>query len=342
MIESDLQSFSGFVLESVVWLKGSTFSASVALLGLMQRLRADGAVSGSPFPVLLSLCGQRLQVDWNEQSAPIVSFAQLPPQELAECLRQHLQDSTVTTDPEVLLQRNAEMMRHFEEARARNEKELASLQQALESGRTELRELLHQAETDPLTGLYNRRAFDARLEKMFRHTMRQRNSPLSLLLFDLDHFKDINDQFGHQFGDTYLNKMANVLRSILREDVDFSFRFGGDEFAVVIYADYPMACDKAQQVLRMMESKVSIGITAINANTSDGLALNEFIRRADDALYEAKRSGRGRIMVDICLSAGSSEECPCPKMESSSCNRFVEFVGEHISPCPQMTMPLYD
>ena len=267
MIESDLQSFSGFVLESVAWLKGSTFAASIALLELMQRLRADGAASGCPLPVALSLCGQRLQVDWNGQSAPIASLAQLPLQEHVECLHQHLQDSTVTTDPEVLLQRNAEMMRYFEEVRARNERELASLQQALENGRTELRELLHQAETDPLTGLYNRRAFDARLEKMFRHTMRQKNSPLSLLLFDLDHFKEINDQFGHQFGDTYLNKMANVLRSILREDVDFSFRFGGDEFAVVIYADHPMACDKAQQVLQMMENKVSIGITAISVNT---------------------------------------------------------------------------
>lgn len=314
MVESDLQSFSGFVLESVAWFKGSAFAASIALLGLMQRLRADGAAAGGLLPVALTLCGQRLQVDWKGQSVSIVNLAQLPPQGLVERLRQHLQDSTVMTDPDVLLQRNVAMMRHFEEVRARNEKELASLQQALESGRTELRELLHQAETDPLTGLYNRRAFDVRLGQMFRHTMRQRNSPLSLLLLDLDHFKQVNDLHGHQFGDTYLNKMADALRSILREDVDFAFRFGGDEFAMVVYAGYPVACDKAQHVSRMMENKVSIGISTINAATPDSLTVEEFFHRADSALYEAKNRGRGRVVVELC-SLHDNLGCPpsCPK-----------------------------
>ena len=139
----------------------------------------------------------------------------------------------------------------------------------------------------------------SRLEQMFRHAMRQKSAPLSLLMLDLDYFKQVNDEFGHQYGDAYLNKMAQVMRSIIREDVDFAFRFGGDEFAMVLFADHKQAQEKAEQVLKLMERKVSIGITTINADTPDGFALEEFFRHADHALYEAKHRGRGRVVVEL-------------------------------------------
>jgi len=300
VVESDLQAFSGFVLESVGWLKGSSFAAAPVLLDLMQRLRAAGAASGYPLPVSLSLDRNELMVSWASQAVPVVAFAQQPPLEEAERLQRYLSDSTVAVDPDVLLQRNAEMMRHFEQARVRSERELAALQQALEQGRAELEKLLYQAETDPLTGLYNRRAFDARLDQMFRHTMRQKSAPLSLLLLDLDNFKQVNDEFGHQYGDAYLNRMAQVLHNVIREDVDFAFRFGGDEFAVILFADHRQAREKAEQVLRLMEHRVSIGIATINATTPDGFGMQEFFRQADHALYEAKHRGRGRAVVELC------------------------------------------
>jgi two-component system cell cycle response regulator len=234
------------------------------------------------------------------------------------------------------------MERHLYEVRVRTEKEIESLQQAMKKRQNELHESMRQAETDPLTGLLNRRAFDDRLSRAFHHTMRQKNAPLSLVLFDLDYFKEVNDEFGHQFGDAYLNKMAHILRGVIREDVDFAFRFGGDEFAMVIFADYPLACDKAQQVLQLMTNKVSIGITAISPDTPDGLSLESFFHRADSALYEAKHRGRGRVMVDICMSAESGE-CifPCPKKKSSSCNRFVEFIGDLIPRCSKMAESIH-
>ncbi len=315
-VESDLQNFSGFVLESVARLRGNAFPATLALLDLMQRLRLAGAASGYPLPVTLSLDELQLKVRWSDQAANIIELARRPSPELVDDLHRHLQDSTLVVDPDVLLRRNAEMMRHFDEARARNERELAALQRSLEKGRAELERVAHQAETDPLTGLYNRRAFDVRLEQMFRHTMRQKHSPLSLLLLDLDHFKEVNDAYGHQYGDAYLNRMAEVLQSIIRKDVDFAFRFGGDEFAVVLYADYPLACEKARQVLKRMENKVSVGITSMNAATPDDLTLEEFIRRADHALYEAKHRGRGQVLVEVC-SSPDSRACPspCPKLQ---------------------------
>ncbi len=332
-IEPDLQNFIGFIFESVSRLGGDVFASTIVLLDLMKSLRDAGAATGHPLPVSLVLQGRHLLAQWGEQkSVRILDFARLPHQKDVAQLQQLLQNSTALTDPEILLQRNAQMVRHLNEVRARTEKEIESLHQAVEKRQNELHESMRQAETDPLTGLLNRRAFDERLDRAFHHTMRQKKAALSLVLFDLDHFKEINDEFGHQFGDTYLNKMAHILRSVIREDVDFAFRFGGDEFAMVIFADYPLACDKAQQVLQLMDNKVSIGITAINPDTPDGLSLETFFHRADSALYEAKHRGRGRTIVDICMSPESGE-ClsPCPKMELPNCNRYAEFVGKPIS-----------
>jgi len=313
-IEPDLQNFIGFALESVTRLGGNPFAASVVLLGLMQKLRDAGAGTGYPLPASLMLQDKRLSVLWGEDAkshAQLAIFAQPPQAETVEQLHRHLLNSTESTDPALLFQRNAEMTRHLNETRARTEMELEALQQTLVKRQTELRVSLHQAETDPLTGLLNRRAFDEKLGQAFRHTMRQKDSSLSLIVLDLDHFKGINDQFGHQFGDTYLNKMAQTLTHVIREDVDFAFRIGGDEFAMIIFADHPRACDKSRQVLRMMEHKVSIGITAISADTPDTFTLEEFFHNADKALYEAKHRGRGRAVVDLC-GLSDSRDCVFP------------------------------
>lgn len=315
-IEPDLQGFVGFVLESADRLGGGLFAATSAALGLMQSLRDAGAAAGRPMLASLVLQGRELAVTWDEGRSVRVSILARPPErEEVEQLRQHLQDSTALFDPDILLLRNMQMKRHLDEVRARTEKEIEALQQAMERRQDELRESMRQAETDPLTGLLNRRAFDDRLARAFHYTMRQKSAPLSLVLFDLDHFKEINDEFGHQVGDAHLNRMADVLRSIIREGVDFAFRFGGDEFAVVIFADYPLACDKARQVLQSMDGKVSIGITSINQETPPSLTLEEYIHRADNALYGAKHQGRGRAVVDLCHMANNSHcQFPCAKM----------------------------
>lgn len=315
-IEPDLQSFIEFVLKSVDELDGNVFAASIDLLGLLERLRGAGAATGAPMMVRLLLKERQLIARWGtSEQAGIASLIKSPLPDTVEKLRISLENSVALVDPEILLQRNAEMMRHFSQMRADAERELEVLQLSLKRRQSELLETMHQAETDALTGLFNRRAFDAKLKQVFLHTMRQKSSPVSLLFFDLDHFKKINDEFGHQVGDGHLAKMAGVLRKVIREDVDFAFRFGGDEFAVVIFADYPHACDKAKQVLEMMENKVSIGVAAINKDTDDELSLEEFIRRADDALYEAKRRGRGRHVVETCASqANGTCRSPCPAM----------------------------
>lgn len=317
-IDSDLRNFIHFVLESIAKLGGNVFAASVASLDLIQQLINAGVTKGRPVPVSLLLQDKQMLVLWDRQGTfKISTLPEFPHPETITQLCIYLRSSTAATDPEILLQRNAEMERHFAEVRIRAEKEMEILQQALNTGKYKLLEVVHQAETDALTGLLNRRAFDDKLKQTFLHTMRQRNSPLSLLFLDLDHFKTINDDFGHQVGDEYLNRTADVLRKIIRVDVDFAFRFGGDEFAVVLFGDYPLACDKARQVLKALDGKVSIGIATINQDTQNDLSLEEFIRRADNALYEAKHRGRGQVVSHFCMSQ-SKRQCPFLQAEISN------------------------
>lgn len=315
-IEPDVQNFIDFVLKSVGTLGGNLFFASIALLKLLEQLRGDGAASGKPMMVRLILEDLQLFARWDEsKSFKIVTLSQEPLVEQVAELHACLANSVALADPEILLQRNAEMARHFDEVRRNAERELADLQCILEQRQREVREFGHQAHTDALTGLFNRRAFDERLNSAFLRTMRQKDTPLSLLLFDLDHFKEINDEHGHQFGDAYLNKMAVVLHEIIRENVDYAFRFGGDEFAVMLFADHPVACEKASLVLRLMERKVSIGIATIDRHTPDSQSLEAFIRRADDALYAAKRGGRGQAIIATCVSQANGKcRSPCPEM----------------------------
>ncbi len=306
-IEPDLQNFVGFLMESVRHLKGNVFRASLASLELNQRLRSAGACAGQIFPVSLHLQNHSLRVYWGNHELEIAQ-TQTVDKSAIEQLREKLRKSTESIDPEILIQRNEAMMRHLHETRAQAERELAELQVKLLNRQAELQVSMQQAETDPLTMLPNRRAFDGKLALAFRHTMRQKNAPLSLVMLDLDYFKRINDENGHLFGDAYLNNMAHVLRSVIREDVDYAFRFGGDEFAMMIHADFPTACEKSRQVILQMDGKVSVGIATIDRETPNNFTLEDFINTADSALYEAKHRGRGRVVVH-----------PCHKIDTQDC-----------------------
>ncbi len=159
--------------------------------------------------------------------------------------------------------------------------------------------LSRQATIDVLTGLPNRRVLDERVEFEFRFALRHK-TPLSVLLLDLDNFKKINDQLGHAEGDRVLQAAAQVLRDKMRA-TDLAARYGGEEFVVLLPgADTDGAILFAERVragLRELQGgngavTASLGIASIDATTSGGKRL---IQRADEAMYEAKRSGKDRI-----------------------------------------------
>lgn len=319
-IEPDIQIFLRLAMSAVVRLGGNAYAASLSLVEASRRLRQAGAGTGYPLPVSLQLGtnGLYLQAE-GLPTLLVVELPHLPEEHQVEEVRRELKQATEITDPSLLLRRNAEMTRYIDETRARTERELELLQEALASRQQALLESLRKAETDPLTGLYNRRAFDERFGTAFRRTQRQKNEYISLVLLDLDHFKQVNDMHGHQYGDAYLNRMAEAMLSVIRRDVDLAFRLGGDEFALLIMAEGEIACERARQILHAMDGRVSIGIASMQGGDLD-MTLEAFFELADKALYQAKRYGRGRVVMMNC-AFGKDKGCQmqiCPKKSSSA------------------------
>jgi len=158
------------------------------------------------------------------------------------------------------------------------------------------------ATTDHLTGLPNRRAFLQGASELCARQARKRE-PVTLMMFDLDHFKSINDRFGHATGDEALKVFAGVLNTGMRAD-DIIGRLGGEEFAVIVPGTIDIAekigerirsgFEQAGQVIdgHLVRGTVSIGAAACHAPVTD---LDALIDRADQALYDAKRRGRNRM-----------------------------------------------
>jgi diguanylate cyclase (GGDEF)-like protein len=157
------------------------------------------------------------------------------------------------------------------------------------------RRLEEMALRDPLTGLWNRRSFELRLEQMA--ALSERTAvPFALAMLDLDRFKQINDQFGHHAGDMVLRHVADVLRTNARGG-DEVFRMGGDELAVLfpatVSADACLALERVRTALR--ENPPEVATVTFSAGVAQNLETEDMTRLADRRLYEAKALGRDAI-----------------------------------------------
>jgi len=162
-----------------------------------------------------------------------------------------------------------------------------------------------KAHTDPLTGALNRRAFLGRGERLLQRHAHER-APLCLVFLDLDHFKSLNDRFGHSGGDDVLMSFVGLLNACIRP-TDFLFRIGGEEFCCILpYTTTEQAHRVAERIRHQFEmTTVRIAGNPVKATASLGIAsteafgyeLDTLMRRADMAVYAAKRGGRNRVMV---------------------------------------------
>lgn len=165
------------------------------------------------------------------------------------------------------------------------------------------------ASLDPLTGLMNRRSFSISLDEELDRMARTGNAA-AVILFDLDHFKRLNDTFGHGVGDDVLTQIASIAYSELRNPFDRLARWGGEEFVILLH---DMTEDTARAVCERLRSKmqdliVSHGTDKVTVTASFGGSLlrpnqpfTEAFHHADEALYDAKANGRNRVKFRRCL-----------------------------------------
>ncbi|MDH5465560.1 MAG: diguanylate cyclase, partial [Thiovulaceae bacterium] len=162
--------------------------------------------------------------------------------------------------------------------------------------------LEYQANHDLLTKLPNRVLFNDRLHQAIRHGSRN-NEQFALLFIDLDKFKEVNDTFGHEFGDTLLQKVAKVLRALIREEDTLS-RLGGDEFTIILQniKDPLLVSTVAKKILNALQKpflihdqKIEIGCSiGISLYPEDSNNITELLKHADIAMYRSKEEGRNR------------------------------------------------
>jgi len=159
---------------------------------------------------------------------------------------------------------------------------------------------------DYLTGLYNRRYMEMRFREAIA-TYKRHKISTSIMFFDLDDFKKINDEYGHDFGDLVLKEIGKVMRSYLRDN-DVIFRYGGDEFCVLLLnSDLFKSLEVGKRMLRGLKELTNIAGKEVKLSFSGGCislfpdidSVSEIIKRADNLLYKAKMEGKGRILGDF-------------------------------------------
>lgn len=168
------------------------------------------------------------------------------------------------------------------------------------------------AYVDGLTGIFNRRYFEMRiaeeLERASRFTGR-----LAVIMVDIDHFKRLNDEFGHLLGDEVLRGVSSILKHQLRK-VDMVSRYGGEEFAVIVpETTGANALAVAEKLRRQVEAHPFPGVprpVTISCGVADyptqGATRDELVAAADSALYQAKQAGRNRVMAASCKKGNSA------------------------------------
>lgn len=260
------------------------------------------------------------------QSRAVKNSAESAKKILAEMMMSvaHLSGSTSAVSQEINRKLEAlddapsdELMKDFastiiESARVLKEssdqvaEKLANSQKQIADLKEDLAKASSESERDFLTGVYNRKAFDKRLHDGLQEA-KEKDQQLSLLMLDIDHFKNFNDSFGHDIGDQVLKIVARTLTDSVK-GMDMVARFGGEEFAVILpktpIGGAMIVADAIRKAIASREMKrrdtgenygvitVSVGVACYRHGTDNPAAL---LKRADEAMYRSKKSGRNRV-----------------------------------------------
>jgi diguanylate cyclase (GGDEF)-like protein/PAS domain S-box-containing protein len=154
--------------------------------------------------------------------------------------------------------------------------------------------------TDSLTGLYNSRYFHEQIKRELSRLKRNPGRKLTLVMLDIDYFKQLNDSEGHQMGDHTLRSLANVIKVCIRKDIDTAYRYGGDEFIIILPDTDKHQARTVTDRIQKQYGAFKFGTTSLSMGIAEALSTEDdqsLLRRTDEALYTSKREGRARITV---------------------------------------------
>jgi len=154
--------------------------------------------------------------------------------------------------------------------------------------------------TDSLTELHNSRHFHDQIKRELSRLKRNPDRKLSLILVDIDHFKELNDSEGHQMGDHVLRSLGQVVKVCIRKDVDTGYRYGGDEFVVILPDTDKHQARFAAERIQKQFGAFRFGNTSLSIGIAEAIPTEDeqtLVRRADEAMYQSKKDGRARITL---------------------------------------------
>ncbi|MDT8384511.1 MAG: diguanylate cyclase [Gammaproteobacteria bacterium] len=307
----------------------SVAPALTAIANLISAMRRQMEDENKELQAFLQQLGDKLkEIDQNLSGAQDSHLASMSSgRDFDAVVHAHVKDieSTVDAAPESsqlkqqiqgrldAIREHLDQYRQAEESRQHQlEAQLAQLNSRVhgmenegENLRRRLQEKHEQAVRDPLTGLYNRLAYDDRIVQEFARCKRY-GQPLVLMMVDIDHFKNVNDTYGHKAGDKALVLIAEQIRNNLRES-DFLARLGGEEFVILMTeTSLDSAIVAAGKLLKAVErcqfhyqnAQVVITISAGLAQLRKDDSTETLFQRADEAMYRAKQAGRNRCLVE--------------------------------------------
>lgn len=274
---------SGIAFAAILMCAGLSIGLWLGRQGELQR--SESAISRRAVKVVSGLSG------WTETMAGDVAQYR----ETLELLARRLADFENRPDAATAQM----LMSRVAEANESLQRRIEAAEQALQKQAGEISSYLQEARTDALTSLPNRRSFDDEFQRRIAQWRRKR-TPFSLLLLDVDRFKQLNDNHGHPAGDAVLSEVGRLIREHLL-DGEMAARFGGEEFAVLLPCNHEEglaeACERFRSTIAGCEipfenKTLQVTVSCGGAIAQTGELGPHLVKRADEALYEAKRNGR--------------------------------------------------
>jgi diguanylate cyclase len=246
--------------------------------------------------------------EFADQLSEDLAHEQTAEEEIEQELEQ-LKEAVEANSIDVLKSQSQEFIDSYVEYQVKKDKrrteKVETIKKNLETMKKKLVEANHNMRLDHLTSAYNRKSFDERMLEYWK-LFQLSPTPISLMMLDIDHFKRVNDTYGHQVGDFVLVELVKTLHKLFYRESDFIARIGGEEFAIIL-PDYKTehAVKKAETTLKQIRETtyvekdyqikftISIGIAELKPNEN----VDQWIKRADSALYYSKNSGRDRYTI---------------------------------------------